>query len=314
MGLNQILQFQNKNMRALVISGGGSKGAFGGGVAEFLINECKNSYGIFIGTSTGSLLIPLLSIGEIEKLKEIFTSVTQTDIFNNCPFIIKEENGEYRTKINHFGIIKMFFKGKKTFGESKNLRSLICKIVTESDFNKMKVNKPEIFVTVSNLSCSQVEYKSLKECTYHDFCEWVWASSNVVPFMSLLKKNGFEYGDGGLGNIVPIYEAVNRGACEIDIILLKSQEKAEAKLPVSNAFDLTIRAFDFMLNQIASDDILIGKLAGKHQQVKLNFYQPREDLTTNSLIFDPEQMKKWWAQGFLFAKNEGPSCKNLEIK
>ncbi|MFN8321754.1 MAG: patatin-like phospholipase family protein [Chitinophagales bacterium] len=301
-------------MRALVISGGGCKGAFGGGIAEFLIQECKNEYDIFIGSSTGSLLIPLLSIGEIEKLKEIFTTVSQEHIFNNCPFIIKKEDGQFKTRINHLGILKMFIQGKKTFGESINLKQLICKIITESDFKKMQLNKQEVIVTVSNLSHNRVEYKSLKECTYCDFCDWMWASANVVPFMSLLVKDGFEYGDGGMGNIVPIYEALMRGAREIDIILLKSQTKMTMKTPVRNALEVTVRAFDFMLNQIVSDDIIIGKLEGTQRQVKLNFFQPEEELTNNALIFDPEQMRDWWQQGFLFAKNHDPICKHLEIK
>ena len=40
-------------MRALVISGGGSKGAFAGGVAQYLLEEKKKEYDLFIGTSTG---------------------------------------------------------------------------------------------------------------------------------------------------------------------------------------------------------------------------------------------------------------------
>jgi NTE family protein len=83
-------------MKALVISGGGSKGAFAGGLAEYLITVCKQDYKIFIGSSTESLLVPLLSIGEIEKLKMVFTTVTQNDIFNNCPFLLKK--GEVYTK------------------------------------------------------------------------------------------------------------------------------------------------------------------------------------------------------------------------
>ncbi|MDG2443864.1 MAG: patatin-like phospholipase family protein, partial [Flavobacteriaceae bacterium] len=39
--------------KALVISGGGSKGAFAGGVAEYLLKEKKKTYDIFLGTSTG---------------------------------------------------------------------------------------------------------------------------------------------------------------------------------------------------------------------------------------------------------------------
>ena len=47
-------------MRALVISGGGSKGAFAGGVAQYLMEVRGNQYDLLLGTSTGSLLIPHL--------------------------------------------------------------------------------------------------------------------------------------------------------------------------------------------------------------------------------------------------------------
>jgi len=67
-------------MRALVISGGGSKGAFAGGVAEYLINVEKIQYDIFVGSSTGSLIVPHLSLGNINRIKEAYTNVTQRDV------------------------------------------------------------------------------------------------------------------------------------------------------------------------------------------------------------------------------------------
>ena len=63
-------------MRALVISGGGSKGAFAGGVAEYLIREQKRSYDLYLGSSTGSLLVSHLALNKIDKIKRGFTSVT----------------------------------------------------------------------------------------------------------------------------------------------------------------------------------------------------------------------------------------------
>lgn len=44
-------------MKALVISGGGSKGAFAGGVAQYLMEEKNIDYDLFLGTSTGSLMV-----------------------------------------------------------------------------------------------------------------------------------------------------------------------------------------------------------------------------------------------------------------
>lgn len=124
--------------------------------------------------------MPLLSIGEIEKLKIVFTSVTQDDIFNNCPFFLKKVKGQYKTKINHLGILQMFLEGKKSFGESENLRTLILRILHKlilRRFNKMMSS-----LRLSNLITMQVEYKEAKDCTYKEFCEWIWASAPLVLF------------------------------------------------------------------------------------------------------------------------------------
>lgn len=300
-------------MRALVISGGGSKGAFAGGVAEFLIRACRYDYRLFLGTSTGSLLVPLLSIGEIEKIKGIYTSVTQNQIFDISPFYIVQENGEPRIKINHVNTVRMFIRGRKTFGESKALLKLIKKIMTPEDFARMQANEANVYVTVSNLTTNRVEYKSLKESSYEDFCEWIWASSNLVPFMSLLEKNGCQYADGGFADIVPISEAIYRGAKEIDVIVLKSNQPRGKKDNVKNALELMTRTFDFMLDQISADDIKIGKLEGGRRKVDLNFYYPPTVLTENSLIFDPKQMKQWWQEGYDFAAAHNPVCQCLEV-
>lgn len=299
-------------MRALVISGGGSKGAFAGGIAEYLIREKGRRYGLFVGTSTGSLLIPLLSIGEISKIKEIYTSVTQSDIFSNCPFIIRRDGEGFRTRINHLGIVGMFIKGAKTFGDSSNLRDLIKRILTEKDFHRIRSHFVDVVVTVSNFTTNRVEYKAAKEGTYDDFVDWMWASSNFIPFMSLLEKNGQEYGDGGFADLIPINEAINRGATEIDVIVLKTEKPRTRHKKVRNALELTTRVFDFMLDQIAHDDIAIGKLAGAEKKVTLNFYHPPELLTENSLVFDPVMMKKWWQQGLDYGRTYQPTSKLVE--
>ena len=116
-------------MRALVISGGGSKGAFAGGVAQYLLEKEKNKYDIFIGTSTGSLLIPHLALGNIKKIQRIYTNVDMAKIFNVNPFIVKNKNGVDIVSINHFSVIWQFIKGNRTFGESKKLLSYYCFMV-----------------------------------------------------------------------------------------------------------------------------------------------------------------------------------------
>lgn len=300
-------------MRALVISGGGSKGAYAGGLAEYLIRERKRNYDILIGSSTGSLLVPLLSIGEIDKLKEIFTSVNESDIFNSSPFIIKEKNGSPVAKINHFGILKMFLRGKKTFGESENLHKIIKDVITEADYRAIQRSGRQVIVTVSNLTTTSIEYKSVSDFGYEDYCDWIWASTSLVPFMSLVTKNGFDYADGGMGDFVPIYQAIQKGATEIDVILLKTDRNITNNPSIHNAFDLILRIFNFMLTEIGASNLIIGQLEGLNKKVKLNIYRPLKDLTANSLIFIPEQMKRWWDLGYHSGVKHAPECKHIEI-
>jgi len=46
----------------------------------------------------------------------------------------------------------------------------------------------------------------------------------IGPFMSLVIRHGFEYAGGGMGNIVPIYNAIQNVATELDIIVLKRKK------------------------------------------------------------------------------------------
>ncbi len=55
--------------KALVISGGGSKGAFAGGVAQYLMQNKNKKYDLFIGTSTGSLMVSHLALGMLVRIK-----------------------------------------------------------------------------------------------------------------------------------------------------------------------------------------------------------------------------------------------------
>jgi NTE family protein len=301
-------------MRALVISGGGSKGAFAGGVAQFLIENQKHEYDIFIGTSTGSLLVSHLALKKVEKIKQVYTNVNQDSIFSSCPFIIKRKRGIETITFNHFNILRNILTGSKTFGQSHNLRALIKKTLTVRDFNALKRSGLEVVVTVSNLSLNQVEYKSIKDFDYEEFCDWIWISCNYTPFMSLVKKGGCEYADGGLGTMVPIEEAVKRGATTVDAIILQTELIQLNRMPSLNAFSLMTNMFAFMLDRIESQNIKIGKFVASNHNAIINFYYTPTVLTTNSLIFEKQKMTQWWQRGFDFAKHKNTDVSQLEVE
>jgi predicted patatin/cPLA2 family phospholipase len=301
-------------MRALVISGGGSKGAFAGGVAQYLIENKRLNYDLFIGTSTGSLLVSHLALKKVDKIKQVYTNVNQDSIFSSCPFLIKRKRGIENIKINHFNVLRNILSGSKTFGQSYNLRSLIKKTLTVRDFNALKKSGLDVVVTVSNLSLNQVEYKSIKDFEYDEFCDWIWVSCNYTPFMSLVRKGGCEYADGGLGCMVPIEEAVKRGATTVDAIILQTEITQLNRMPSTNAFSLMTNMFAFMLDRIESQNIKIGKFAASNHNAIINFYYTPTVLTTNSLIFEKANMTKWWQSGLEFAKHKNEAVSQLEVQ
>jgi len=292
-------------MKALVISGGGSKGAFAGGVAEYLIREKGNNYDIFVGSSTGALLVPHLSIGKIDKIKNMYTNVSQKDIYTVNPFRLKTmPDGTKKASINHRSTVKMFLNKKKTFGSTTALRKTIANTLSKDDFREVQTSGKKVIVTVSNITRTTVEYRYAIDCLHQDFIDWMWASSSFTPFMSLVRKNGYEYADGGFGNYIPIEEAINIGATEIDCIVLNPRRRKPHEIQTHNAFDLLLKSFLFMQKQIASADVLVGHLESIYNDdVRVNFiFTPRE-LTNHSFYFDPTQMKEWWQEGLEHARS-----------
>ena len=301
-------------MKALVISGGGSKGAYAGGVAEYLIKKEGRDYDLYLGTSTGSLLIPHLAAGKIDKIHKVFTNVNQRNIFSVNPFVVRKKGNREFVSIDFLNSLWQFIKMKRTFGESKALRRYLKKHFTYEEYQILKKTKDDVVVTVSNLSKNIVEYKSIKDFSYDEFCDWIWISCNYIPFMSLVKKNGFEYADGAFGCVVPIREAILRGATEIDAIILESESMAYNKVLGKNPFSLMLNLFGHLLDQVERSDIIIGKLAAKNKNVKLNLYYTPSKLTENSLVFNKKLMSSWWQQGYFYAKQKCEHARFNELR
>ena len=299
-------------MRALVISGGGSKGAFAGGVAQYLMEIENRDYDILVGTSTGSLLISHLALNNVGLLYDLYTNVNQRKIFSLNPFVVKRKGDREFVSINYFNVLLQFIKRKRTFGESKSLRTTIKKHFTVSDYRQIIENtSKDVVVTVSNLSKNRVEYKSIRDFSYEEFCDWIWISCNYIPFMSLVKKDGYEYGDGGLGCVLPIREAIERGATEVDAIILESEKMEHNKVLGKNPFSLMLSIYGFVLDQIEYHDISEGVIYAKHKGVKLNLYYTPTKLTENSLVFNKKLMAQWWEQGFSYAEKKVTKLSNI---
>ena len=68
--LNLTALSQSEANRVLVISGGGARGAWGGGVAKQFVIDSGRHYKCIVGTSSGSLLAPLVAMENFKDFEQ----------------------------------------------------------------------------------------------------------------------------------------------------------------------------------------------------------------------------------------------------
>jgi predicted acylesterase/phospholipase RssA len=304
-------------MRALVVSGGGSMGAYAGGVIEYLM-ETGLDWDIYTGTSTGSLITPMIACGEIDDLKKAYTSIKPGDIFSLNPFRFKSvRNGEFKFGINHINIMRnLIFRKSKSLGDASNLRETIKKFLTTDRFNKVRGLNREVIVSVCNLTFDSLEFKSILEEEYEDFVDWMWASSCAPPFMNVVEKDGYDYVDGGLLSFAPIREAIELGATEVDaIVLMEDMDKNKIE-KVRNVLHLISKMLKIFMQTRKTEDLNLlkfQKVIKDGREVKLNIYFTPRKLTNNPYIFDYNTMNNWWEEGYNLSKM-GPNKSYLITK
>lgn len=292
--------------RALVVSVGGSKGSYAVGIIQYY-HSIGRTYDIQIGSSTGALITTMVASGNIDKLTEAYTNISHKDIFKISPFKIKKsKNGIHKYSINTFNsLYNMFWKKSASLGDSSTLREkTIPKFFKQSDYNKIILDNKDLNICVSNLTLEKGEVKNILSYNYEQFCDWIWASTCAPPFMSIPEIEGYEYIDGGIMEMVPIEEAILRGADEIDVIILEREYPEIANIEkVRNVLHFIIKTMNMMMNKIKKQNVNLGALSHiAKKEVRINFHYTERRLTNNSLIFDREVMSRWREEGFESAK------------
>jgi predicted patatin/cPLA2 family phospholipase len=288
---------KNKKIKALVCSGGGNRIGFIAGVAEKLIVEKGNDYDIVVGISAGALSAPFLALNATDQFRDIILNITNSDIYAVSPFKFrKNKKGEWIVKPKKINILWNYITKKFSIGDSSNLLKTIKKNFPKPQFSALKKSGKKVIVGVTNLTKDDIEYKNICECSYNDACDWIWGSTCVPVFMSVLKKNGCIYVDGGVKDHIPIQQAIDLGADEIDIIVLK-EENNNMIAYIHNVFGVAMNTLESMFSEIMENDIRIANLEAGDKRITLNFYYLPENPPFPSLIFNPKIMNEIYTLG-----------------
>lgn len=293
-------QMEDTNIKkALVISGGGTRGSWAAGFSKGLA-EAGNKYQVVGGTSAGALIMSSVILEQFGELDSLFNSISNKDVYNVNPI---RRNGNIKIGKS----ILRTILGHPSIGETKNLRKLIEKIFTQKDYENIIKQKKEVFCITTSLNSSKISLKSSRSSSYEDLLDWIWASASVPVLMSPVKKDGESWVDGGLLDNVPIDGALLEGVKDIDVIALFTEKPAIWESS-EKLVDISGRTLNILINSTFRDNITIGKLLSELEGgIKLNiYYMPIEDaqFLSNLYSFNSETLSEGYRKGYDAFKNK----------
>jgi NTE family protein len=277
-------------MKALVLSGGGCKGAYEAGAVKHLIGELKNDYDIYCGVSVGALNSSFLS--QFASGEEVEASKSLEDLWMNI--------GDKDVHKNWFPFGKLSILWKNSVLNSKPLQKTVR---SRLDVKKILTSGKKLRVGATSLKTG--EYRIFDE-KYSDVPGAVLASSAFpAMFCSILLESQL-WTDGGVREITPIKSAIDFGVDEIDIIICSPATSSQDFKDDSKALAVASRCIDIMADAVSDADVkkavLYNELAKigntSKRYVKMSIIRPSYVLTSDSLDFGHTLLKTMFQSGY----------------
>lgn len=234
---------------ALVISGGGSRGAFAVGAIKEMFKQGL-SFDLVSGTSTGALIAPLVATGEIELLEDIYANA-ETDK------IIKRDGG-----LNMKAIYK-----------TDGLRKLIDTHLTPARYEKILASNTRVFVTTVMLETGEIVNwnpqrggRDGKPLTLEKFKAAMFASASIPVLMPTVEIGKNNYVDGGVREIAPLGIVLDEGIETIYAVILSPEGSKRAKLEgagIHRLIEVALKTIDVFTQDVVYNDINTAVLYNK---------------------------------------------------
>ncbi len=312
---------------ALVISGGGAKGAFAVGVLKHIFKTYRDTgwFSITGGTSTGALIAPIAAVigaadpmgtEAFETLEQMYTNVSTPDILE------KQSIFELITR-------------QDCLYESDPLNDLLHRHLRPVWFEWLRnPDAPRCYVVYTNYQTGQKVVISPQDegMTRERFIKGMLASASVPVVMEATIIDEDVCYDGGVRDLLPFGHAIELGAESIIPIFLDPEEFSQTKsrfrrmdkillrtlsilvdetgrndFAMANLINVGIQAKEEILSAFSQDQATLRKLqkvfkAEKYQALYgpkkrliaiITGLKPDEPLTEDSLTFDPVKMQLW---------------------
>ena len=286
--------------RALILSGGGARGAYHAGVWKYL-QEMNWTPDLICGTSVGAITASGIGSGlSPEALIRVWRTI--------------ERNRVFRISLWRHLRSMLWFGGYTPLVDTEPLRQYITEM---ADIEALRKSKIEIIITAVNILNAQLKFFNNKVIDI----EHVLASSAIPILFQWQYVDGEPYWDGGVMANTPIQPALERNAREIIVVLLSPVGGARMDLP-RNRRQAVERVFEQA--QIGSYEAFMANLAWEHKRklgrslfdkilqptltlgdIKISTVAPSRMLGFSSLLnFSSRQTDTLIQEGYTDAKNQ----------
>jgi predicted acylesterase/phospholipase RssA len=276
--------------RALVLSGGGSHGAYEAGVIAGLVQSGQlDSYDLVCGTSIGTLNAMMVATGQGPSVRQLWSSIAALNILRPKPQFAAFDNS--RSAVAR-GIAALRFlygsvRGTVTgFIDSSPLHQLIATKVTAPGGSIRPFVRPLLWTTTDLMSACGVGFMRpaiapLAGRSLPTLADMASASDGQPPVSLVADRDlvaallastaipgAFDtvtlpgrpgtYVDGGVLDNSPLHLAQYAGATEIDLVLLIRPVTGQQAF--RNALAIVEDSFAIMRQRILNDGILLALL------------------------------------------------------
>jgi NTE family protein len=218
---------------ALVLSGGGGKGAFQIGAEKYLREELGYSWDIIAGVSVGALNGTMLAMEKYSRLEAIWKTICNNKVYSG--------------KFNLMTLIKLYF-GAKSIYSNDPLATIV-----EREVEPGKIVKELRIGTVSLNSGRYTVYggddPNIKRAVL---------ASTVVPVVwppQFVSDECQMMVDGSLRRFSPIGDVLDADPDEVVVINCWPKHPAALAEPPQNILDIALRALDISSSGIIYSDI-----------------------------------------------------------
>jgi NTE family protein len=218
---------------ALILSGGGARGAFQCAVEKYAREVKGYQWDIIAGVSVGALNGSMLAMNKGERLFEIWNTISNDQV--------------YTGGFNFVSVVKLFF-GSRSFYGNEPLQKMLA---AELDISQIRLD-----LRVGTVSLLTGEYIQF---TPGDIgFEQAVLASTVIPVIwepVKISEQYHEMVDGGLRNITPIGDVLEDDPDEIVIINCSSGHPSLLQNRLRNIVQVGLRTIDLLTNEIFINDV-----------------------------------------------------------